>query len=117
MRQGSDDIVAFNSKFATVAYRANLDDDADIQYYMRAIKPALRSRILNMDTVPTTIQKWQEKAALFDAHWRYNREIEKETSFSLVFAYSKFHCHLLQDYLIVSWTWVSSPCARAFLSR
>ena len=33
-----------------------------------------------MDTVPTTIQKWQEKAALFDAHWRYNCEIEKETS-------------------------------------
>ena len=80
MRQGSDDIVAFNSKFSTIAYRANLDDDADIQYYMRAIKPALRSRILNMDTVPNTINKWQEKAALFDAHWRYNREIEKETT-------------------------------------
>ena len=41
MRQGSDDIIAFNSKFSTVAYRANLDDDADIQYYMRTIKPAL----------------------------------------------------------------------------
>ena len=24
-------------------------------------------------------RKWQEKAALFDTHWRYNQEIEKET--------------------------------------
>ena len=78
MHQGSDDIVAFNSKFTTIAYHANLNDDTDIHYYMHAIKPALCSQILNMDMVLTMIQKWQEKATLFDVHWCYNKEIKKE---------------------------------------
>ena len=62
-----------------IAYHTNLDDDIDIQCYMRAIKPALHSHILNIDTVPTTIAKWQEKAALFNTHWCYNKEIKKES--------------------------------------
>ena len=46
---------------------------------MHTIKPALQQHILNMDTVPTTIEKWQEEAALFDTHRQYNEEIEWET--------------------------------------
>ena len=41
MRQGTDNIIEFNSKFTSVAYWVNLDNDANIQYYMRAIKPTL----------------------------------------------------------------------------
>ena len=50
-----------------------------------------------MDTVPTTIQKWQEKAALFDAHWRYNREIEKETTTRRTFTPRSFSSNKRSD--------------------
>ena len=58
----------FNSKFQTFSYQVELNDDANIQYYMCSLCSALYGCILNMDTIPTSFNIWMEKAALFDAH-------------------------------------------------
>lgn len=66
------------SEFRTQAGISNITDDrALIGYFQMGIKPYLMNRIYAMETVPTTIEVWMEKAALFDDNFRTAQNVSQ----------------------------------------
>ena len=63
-------IKKYITNFRTAAVRSSITQDAAlIEFFSTALKPALVHCIMGMDTVPTTIAEWYEKAAQFDNQW------------------------------------------------
>jgi len=70
IKQGSDTIDDFNNKFKLLVSQTKITDDLTlIDAYRDAIKPQLARQVLMMETVPTTITTWYEKAATFDNNY------------------------------------------------
>jgi len=71
IKQGSDTIDDFNNKFKLLVSQTKITDDLTlIDAYRDAIKPQIARQVLMMETVPTTIAAWYEKAATFDNNYR-----------------------------------------------
>ena len=56
------------------------EDVALIGYFQNGIKHRLVIQIYSMENVPTTIEKWIEKALLFNSNWKHAQSIEKRDS-------------------------------------
>jgi hypothetical protein len=67
IKQGSESIDDFNNKFKLLVSQTKITDDLTlIDAYRDAIKPQIARQILLMETVPTTITAWYEKASVFN---------------------------------------------------
>ncbi|KAK7030342.1 hypothetical protein VNI00_014199 [Paramarasmius palmivorus] len=61
--QQTGDVTNFIIRFEILTRKANITDKVILQdMFMRKLKPRLRMRILDMDTVPTTLEGWYEAA-------------------------------------------------------
>ena len=56
LKQGSDSTTEFNAKFQTLASLAGITQtEALTELYLEALRPAIAGRILERDTIPTTL--------------------------------------------------------------
>ena len=46
------------------------DNMALIEKYKRGLKEAILSKIYALDTMPTTLDRWKQRASLFDRQYR-----------------------------------------------
>ena len=53
-----------------------------IDLFASGIQPALMTRILSMDTIPTTLAEWYTKAAHFKSQWDRAKSLKSRHQFS-----------------------------------
>ena len=79
------------SEFQNHIAQANIKDpNVLIGYFSAGIPPFLMWRIMSMDTVPTTIQKWYSKAIHFQTQWERAEEISKRNQRPTQHSYQSF---------------------------
>ena len=74
----SPSLTEYISTFKNNIALANISDaNVLIGYFSAGIPPPLMCRIMSMDTVPFTIDKWYKKAVAFQTQWEWADDIAK----------------------------------------
>ena len=78
MRQ-TGDVKEYITKFRFHAGNSGItDNSALIGYFQKGIKNVLMEKIYAMETVPTTIEGWINKAQIFENNWKQGQIVKKE---------------------------------------
>jgi hypothetical protein len=78
LRQGTGQVDDYIAQFRILAGRSKVTDNkALIEYFMEGIHKSILQKIFALETVPTTIKDWYEKASRFDSQYRRFQEISK----------------------------------------
>ena len=87
----SPTLVEYVSHFKNYCSLAEItDQNVLIGYFSAGIPSPLMRRIMSMDTVPTTIDNWYEKAISFQTQWERADEISKRNSKTTHQSYHSF---------------------------
>ena len=87
----SPSLTEYISTFKNHVALANISDpNVLIGYFSAGIPPPLMRRIMSMDTVPSTIDKWYKKAIAFQTQWEQADDIAKRNSKSSYQTYHSF---------------------------
>ena len=82
LRQKNQPVEKIVTEFRLLVGQAGLGDTSDsdnlhlIRMFRETLNPTLARRILNSETVPTTIKGWYDKAIQLDSNWRMAQAIE-----------------------------------------
>ena len=71
IRQNNSSADAFTSRFNELAANTEFDNRALVEFYKRGINWELVERILNLPTIPDSLEEWQKYAMRFDDNKRH----------------------------------------------
>ena len=70
--QGSRMAVEFSADFRTIAEEATFNKKVKCEYYIKAVHPALATKLLSTYPLPMTLNDWIECACMLDVQWRFD---------------------------------------------
>lgn len=77
MHQGNRTAEEYILEFSRYELDAEFDEKANLAFFKRGLQNWIRDKVYGMDTVPTTLDGWKERAMHFDQNRREQLEFEK----------------------------------------
>lgn len=77
MRQGYRTAEEYILEFSRYELDAEFDDKANLAFFKRGLQPWIRDKIYGMDTIPSDLDGWKDRAMKFDQNKREQSEFER----------------------------------------
>jgi len=75
LKQGTGSADEYTVKFNTLIEETNIKEDTlRLCLYMKGINEALVYKVYGLNPIPSTLQKWQEKAIMYDNQWHQAKQ-------------------------------------------